>query len=107
MPYKDAEQARQASKERMAKYRAKAVTPDVTPSQNVTPCVTPEERKKLTENPFITPASIAAVLDPEKRNRLERINECLQAKGLGQGVTYGWGGPDFNIIDKMLKVTEA
>lgn len=51
------------------------------------------------------PAIVEALCDPIKRNRLERINRELQAKGLGAGVTYGYGGPDFNQVDDMLRAT--
>jgi len=99
MPYKDKEAARVAAAERQRKHR------NVTPAESVTP-------KPVLSHPDVTPAQarkypalVIALCDPVKRNRLERINAELQRKGLGSGVTLGWYGPDFNIIDSCLKAT--
>ncbi len=50
MPYKNVEVARAKSAERMRAYRERLVTPDVTPSPNVTP---PETTARVT--PTVTP----------------------------------------------------
>ena len=102
--YKDKAKQQEANREKARRHRerVKGVTQsDSNPQEIVTPSVTP----RIPETAKKYPALVYALCDPQKRFKLERINAELQRKGLGSGVTLGWYGPDFNIIDGCLKAT--
>lgn len=95
--YKDKEAQQEANRlaAQRRRERVKGMTQGMTKPQGMT------QQNVIPEYPAI----VEALCDPVKRNRLERINRELQAKGLGTGITYGWQGPDFNQVDSMLRAT--
>ena len=52
------------------------------------------------------PSLIKALVDPEKRKKLEKIYGALEHRGLAEKVDYGVSGVSFDIIGEMLEVTE-
>jgi len=90
-PYKDKETAKKASKERMRRFRG--VTSGVT-NEVVT-------EKGVTKYPAI----IHALVDPEKRKKLERIHQSLKNHGVVDEVHFGMGWATFGDIGQMLEVT--
>ncbi len=51
------------------------------------------------------PALLYALVDPDKRRRLERIHQSLKERGLTGMVTYGYGGPSFTEVGELLEAT--
>jgi len=96
--YKNKEQSNQAAKLRMQKLRG--VTKGVT-SEGVT-------GQGVTEYP----AHIRAMLDPDKRRKVEAIYQSLHSRKWGNEtladrVTYGWDGPTYTDIGVMLELTKG
>lgn len=60
-----------------------------------------QKRARVRQVPYI----VKVLTDPVKRERLERISEGLNRKGLGESVRYGVYGPDFTVVEKLLEVT--
>ena len=50
------------------------------------------------------PALLYALADPEKRAKLRRISESLKNHNVLQDVSYGIGGPTFDIVSEYLSV---
>ena len=92
MSYKDRGQSNEAARERMRRYRAKGVTGGVT-NQGVT-------EQGVTQYP----ALLYALVDPIKKAKLRRICESLKNHGVLKDVSYGIGGPGFDIVSEYLEV---
>ena len=90
MPYKDAEESRNAAKERKRKQRGvtKGVTLEGVTGQGVT-----------------YPHIVHSLVDKDKRLRLEKIHACLKGRGLLREVRYGVFGPTFEVVGELLEVT--
>ena len=88
--YKDKEQARLASKERMRKHR-QGVTKGVTKPKGVTSGSTLPEK----------------LIDPVWRDRLTKIHQSLSAFNVADRVRLGVSGPTFDTVGNLLEVTSA
>ncbi len=127
--FKDKEKQKEYHKELMRKERA--VTPQaqgVTEGEGVTTFITPwvdgAQAPKLklvgvtevgvtgtkgTENTGFSfykrkyPALVYAVADQDKRKRLTRVCEELKSRHLLTEVTYGMGGPRFDVVQDVLE----
>lgn len=51
------------------------------------------------------PAVVLALLDPDKRKKLEKIHRSLKDHGVLREVRYGIDGPTFDVVGEMLEVT--
>lgn len=92
MPYKSSDQAKQASRERMRKYRegvTKGVTLEGVTGEGVTRY----------------PAIMYALTDPIKRAKLEKICQSLKDHHVLGDVRYGCFGPTFDVVSELLEVT--
>lgn len=50
------------------------------------------------------PALLYALADPVKREKLRRISESLRNHGVLKDVSYGIGGPTFDVVSEYLAV---
>ena len=90
-PYKDPEKAREATKERVRRYREKQK--DVTPNR-----VMPSGGR-------VTPSLLNYLIDPEKRRKLESICMALGRRDLGGEVRFGPRGVTFKEVEELLDAT--
>jgi len=91
-----------SSNERVKRYREKQKALHITKKalQDVTGSV-----NNVTLD--VTPPIVHALLDPEKRKKLEKI--CQSAKDFNQleNIRYGVSGPTMDIVSELLEVTNA
>jgi len=88
--YKDKVKQREATLERVRRYREK--------QKGVT-------TEGVTEKGVTYPAILLALCDPKKRAMLEFISSDLIKKGIGANTWYGIGGPDMEVVAELLEVT--
>lgn len=87
------------ARERMRRYRNKKRNETVTEcNKSVT-----VSQKSVTADVTVHPAIVRAIVD--KRNKIERISQELNSRGLGRDVRYGIDGPTFDIVKELLEVT--
>lgn len=97
--YKDKEKQKEATKDRVRRYRdkQKGVTKEGVTGLGVTSNVRP-----TTDN---YPAVLYALTDPIKRKKLEKIYHSLKEHNALGKVRYGIEGHTFDIIGELLEVT--
>ena len=94
MPYKDKDKSREAAAERQRKHR-EGVTQEGVTGQGVTLGVTQY------------PAILRALVDPEKRTKLEKIYQSLSNFKQAENVYYGCIDPvPFDVVGELLEVTK-
>lgn len=96
MTYNNKEKQKEANRERQRRYRdkQKGVTLEGVMEQGVM------DIKRY-------PAIITALVDPIKREKLERITAELKSRRLLKSVRYGVFGPTFEQVAEMLVITAA
>ena len=103
--YKSKVKQKEATKERVRRYREKqkGVTKEegVTLLELLTRII--EEGKDWDYTN--TPAIVKALVNPKKRKMLEFISQDLKRKGLARDLRYGVYGPDFEFISELLECT--
>ena len=101
------------TKQRIAEHRAKLASTKLDGDLASTAST---ERVPLAEYPAI----VRALVDPEKREKLRKISDLLKGKetttwtgsrfesvSQAKCVTYGIGGPDFEVVSELLSCTEG
>lgn len=71
--------------------------------QNVQPIVQPSI--DLPNGGAVTPALLDALVDKNKRLKLEKINESLKSFHQSDNIRYGINGPTFTDINELLEAT--
>jgi len=105
MPYKNKE--RQRDTQKAYRLRQKGITQGITnegiTGQGITQGITKEgiTPQGITQYP----ALVHALVDPDKRKKLEKIYHSLDVRGLAGEVRYGIGGPTFDVVGKLLEIT--
>ena len=95
MPYKDKEKQKAAVKRAVDKHRG--ITKGIT-SEGIT-------EQGITQYPAI----LKALVDPEKRVKLEKIYQSLKDFKQAENVYYGYpglGGVPFDIVGDLLETTK-
>ena len=92
MPYKDKEAQKEAVKKAVNKHRVlqKGITSEGITGQGITKY----------------PAILEAIVDPEKRKKLEKITLSLKEHKVAELVRYGCYGPTFDVVGDLLEVTK-
>ena len=93
--YKDKEAQKAAVKRAVEKHRG--ITKGIT-KQGITP-------EGITRIPDNMKAVMEALIDPSKRQGLQKIYDSLHAKKLESRVYYGIGGLTFKEVGELLQAT--
>ena len=92
--YKDKDKQKQYNRERMQRIRQGNTNGGNTEQGNTSEGIT------LTESEY--PPILRALVDPIKREKLERITQELKARHVAGSVRYGIDGPTFDSIGDLL-----
>jgi hypothetical protein len=104
--YKDKEAQREANRLAAKKRRDKAK--GMTEGMTFYPLASyPDKENVIPDTIKQYPAIITALVDPIKREKLERITAELKARRLLKSVRYGVFGPTFEQVAEMLSITAS
>lgn len=87
---------------RVQRYREKKALPNSVTPTALQGSVTEQENGNANVTQY--PALLYALADPEKRAKLRRISESLKNHNVLQDVSYGIGGPTFDLVSEYLAV---
>ena len=110
MPYKDAEKQKEANKEAAKRYRQGMTKEAVIPDENITPAVIPIEHSVyqciMSSGAKLTPAILDALIDKDKRKKLEAICASLHSRNKMDRVYYGISGLTMADVSELLEATD-